>query len=209
MWKMLKRSLSWKIAIGFLVLALTVLLTLTGCKNLKSSQQPENNQTKTADTTDKEGRENGASKPDISAEPKETTEKITLYFADKDAMYLVPEEREVTAGNKKLEEVVVTELIKGPLKSNIFQTVPKEAKLISLEVVDGIAYVNFNQEFQTKHWGGSAGETMTLYSITNSLAKLPGIEKVQFLIEGKKEDAILGHTDTTEPLGPNWSMVKE
>lgn len=208
MWKMLKRSLSWKIAIGFFILALTVLLTLTGCNNLGTTEQPEN-QTKTADTSDKDGRENSASKPDISAEPKDTMEKATLYFADKDAMYLVPEEREVTAGNKKLEEAVVNELIKGPRKSDVFQTVPKEAKLISLEVVDGIAYVNFNQEFQTKHWGGSAGEAMTLYSITNSLAKLPGIEKVQFLIEGKKEDAVLGHADTTEPLAPNWSMVKE
>jgi hypothetical protein len=93
--------------------------------------------------------------------------------------------------------------------ADLFMTVPKEAKLISVEVVDGVAYVNFNKEFQTKHWGGSAGEAMTLYSITNSLVKLPDIDKVQFLLEGKKQESILGHADTTEPISPNWTMVKE
>lgn len=206
---MLSRRLTWKIGMGMLILGLTVLLALAGCSGQEtSSEQPQDNQTKAADTIDKD-QKNSASKPDISAEPKETKEKITLYFGDQDAMYLVPEEREVVAGNKKIEEVVIEELIKGPRKAGLFQTVPKEAKLISIEVVDGIAYVNFNQEFQTKHWGGSAGEAMTLYSITNSLAKLPGIEKVQFLLEGKKQEAILGHADTTEPIAPNWSMVKE
>ncbi|HHV35599.1 MAG TPA: GerMN domain-containing protein, partial [Syntrophomonadaceae bacterium] len=159
--------------------------------------------------TDKNEQNDGTSKPDISAEPKETKEKVTLYFGDKEAMYLVPEEREVVVGNKKLEEVVIAELIQGPRKADTFQTIPKEAELISVEVVDGVAYVNFNQEFQTKHWGGSAGEAMTLYSITNSLAKLPDIEQVQFLLEGKKQEAILGHADTTEPISPNWSMIKE
>ena len=206
---MLNRRLTWKIGMGMLILSLTILLTLVGCKNQETSKQPQENQTKIADSTDKNEQNDGTSKPDISAEPKETKEKVTLYFGDKEAMYLVPEEREVVVGNKKLEEVVIAELIQGPRKADTFQTVPKEAELISVEVVDGIAYVNFNQEFQTKHWGGSAGEAMTLYSITNSLAKLPDIEQVQFLLEGKKQEAILGHADTTEPISPNWSMIKE
>lgn len=208
---MLSRRLTWKIGMGMLILGLAALLALSGCNGQETtSEQPQDNQTKAADIkTDKNDQKNSASKPDISAEPKETKEKITLYFGDQEAMYLVPEERELVVGNKKIEEVVIDELIKGPRKAGLFQTVPKETKLISIEVVDGIAYVNFNQEFQTKHWGGSTGEAMTLYSITNSLAKLPRIEKVQFLLEGKKQEAILGHADTTEPIAPNWSMVKE
>jgi len=208
---MLTRRLAWKLGMGLFVLALTVLLTLTtGCwdqeKAQQNAQQSQENEIKIADTA--ENKENSETKPDISAEPKEEKEKITLYFGDQDAMYLIPEERVVVKGNKKLEEVVIEELIQGPKNPDLFQTVPKEAKLISLEVVDGVAYVNFNQDFQTKHWGGSAGEAMTLYSITNSLAELPEIDKVQFLLEGKKQEAILGHADTTEPLAPNYRMVK-
>ncbi|MFW0967662.1 MAG: GerMN domain-containing protein [Thermacetogeniaceae bacterium] len=208
---MLTRRLAWKLGMGLFVLALTVLLTLTtGCwdqeKAQQNAQQSQENEIKIADTA--ENKENSETKPDISAEPKEEKEKITLYFGDQDAMYLIAEERVVVKGNKKLEEVVIEELIQGPKNPDLFQTVPKEAKLISLEVVDGVAYVNFNQDFQTKHWGGSAGEAMTLYSITNSLAELPEIDKVQFLLEGKKQEAILGHADTTEPLAPNYRMVK-
>ncbi len=208
---MLTRRLAWKLGMGLFVLALTVLLTLTtGCwdqeKAQQNAQQSQENEIKIADTA--ENKENSETKPDISAEPKEEKEKITLYFGDQDAMYLIAEERVVVKGNKKLEEVVIEELIQGPKNPDLFQTVPKEAKLISLEVVDGVAYVNFNQDFQTKHWGGSAGEAMTLYSITNSLAELPEIDKVQFLLEGKKQEAILGHADTTEPLAPNPRMIK-
>lgn len=205
---MLKRPLAWKLGMGLFVVALTVLLTLTGCWDQKKAQQDaqQENEIKIADTA--ENKESSETKPDISAEPKEEKEKITLYFGDQDAMYLIPEERFVVKGNKKLEEIVIEELIQGPKNPDLFQTVPKEAKLISLEVVDGVAYVNFSQEFQTKHWGGSAGELMTVYSITNSLAELPEIDKVQFLLEGKKQEAILGHVDTTEPLAPNYRMVK-
>lgn len=205
---MLKKRLAWKLGMGLFILVLTALLTLTGCSGQENSQQPQENEIKIADTAD-ENEGNSETKPDISAEPKEEKEKVTLYFGDDEAMYLIPEERVVVKGNKELEEVVIAELIQGPRQDGLFQTVPKEAELISIEVVDGVAYVNFNQEFQTKHWGGSAGETMTLYSITNSLAELPDIDKVQFLLEGKKQDAILGHADTTEPLAPNMKMVKE
>jgi germination protein M len=219
---MLTREQTRKIWMGLLVLALTVLFTFVGagCADQETSKQPQdntqqeqNNQSKTADTLDtlagNDEKKPSESQPEISSEPKETSESITLYFGDQEAMYLVPEVRQVVKGNQTLEEVVIAELIEGPSQSDLFQTVPKEAKLISIEVVDSVAYVNFNQDFQSKHWGGSTGEAMTLYSITNSLAKLPGIDQVQFLLEGKKQEAILGHSDTSEPIAPNWKMVKE
>ncbi|MEW6572998.1 MAG: GerMN domain-containing protein [Bacillota bacterium] len=147
-------------------------------------------------------------KPDISSEPAETKVKVTLYFGDKQAMYLVPEEREVVKGNQTLEEVVVNELIKGPLNPELVKTIPDGTILRSVQVVDGIAYVNFSKDFQTKHWGGSAGETFTLYSVINSLAKLEGIQKVQFLLEGEKMGTLAGHIETTEPMAPQWNLVQ-
>ena len=207
------RFIARKIGIVFLVLALTLLFTLAGCTGQETSQQAQDNQSNTAETLDtlvdnNTEKKASESQPEISAEPKEIKESVTLYFGDQDAMYLIPEKREVVLGNKKPEEAVIAELIAGPSKSDLFQTVPKEAKLISIEVVDGVAYANFNQDFQAKHWGGSTGEIMTLYSITNSLAELPEINQVQFLLEGKKVESILGHAITSEPMSPNWKMVK-
>ena len=141
--------------------------------------------------------------------PAETPEKLTLYFGDRQAMYLIPEVREVALNGRSKEEAVVQELIKGPQSPQLAKTIPEGTRLLSVRVEKGVAYVDFSREFQTRHWGGSAGEAMTLYSVINSLAKLPGIEKVQFLLEGKKQESILGHADTTQPLAPNWQLVKE
>ncbi len=140
---------------------------------------------------------------------KATKLKLTLYFSDKQVSKLVPEVREVEIRGKRTAEAVMKELIKGPKSSNLSRTVPQETKLLSLKAESGVVYVNLSKEFQTKHWGGSAGDTMTLYSITNSLAELPGVQKVQFLIEGKTQQSILGHTTTSHPLTPNWGLVKK
>lgn len=147
-------------------------------------------------------------KPDISPQPTETKVRVTLYFGDKQAMYLVPEEREVVKGNQSLEEVVLSELIKGPRNPELVKTIPEGTKLLSVQVVEGVAYVNFSKEFQTRHWGGSAGETFTLYSVINSLAKLEGIQKVQFLLEGEKLGTLAGHIETAEPMAPQWNLVQ-
>ncbi len=148
-------------------------------------------------------------KPPISSTPNEEPVKVTLYFSDSQAEMLLPEEREVDKKEGTIEEVVVNELIKGPKKEGLTKTIPESAKLLSIKVVDGVAYVNFSKEIQTKHWGGSAGESMTIYSVTNSLAKLDGIKKVQFLVEGNKVESLLGHMDTTEPVEPNLELVKQ
>lgn len=205
---MLTKRFKLKFVVGVLVLALAFLLPVLGCNQQETDKESLNTQTKTADTKNVD-KDNSATRPDISPKPGEAKETVTLYFGDKEAMYLIPEQREVVKGSKTIEEVVIDELIKGPENQELVRTLPPEAKLVSIEVVSGVAYVNFSKEFQTKHWGGSTGEAMTLYSITNSLSKLPGIDKVQLLLEGKTQEAILGHADTTEPLAPNWNLVKE
>lgn len=52
-------------------------------------------------------------------------------------------------------------------------------------------HVNFSREFQVRHWGGTAREAMPLYSVVNSLAKVEGVAKVQFLLEGEKQKSLL------------------
>ncbi len=73
------------------------------------------------------------------------------------------------------------------------RTLPSEAKLISIQVTDGLALVNFSKEFVTKHPGGSTGEIMTILSLVSSLTCLPNIDRVQILVEGQRIDTIAGH----------------
>lgn len=129
------------------------------------------------------------------------TNTVTVYFSDGEAMYLRPEQR-ITDDYSAVDrvEMVIGELIRGPQSENLVKTVPPNARLRRVWMDGEVAYVDFSREFQTEHWGGSTGDTFTLFSVVNSLTELPGINAVQFLVEGEIEEAILGHTDTTEPI---------
>jgi len=133
---------------------------------------------------------------------------ITLYFGGKQALYLEPEIREVEKDDRSIERVIIEELIKGPTKSGLYRTIPEGTKLISVEIKNGIAYVNFSRDLKEKHWGGSTGETFTIYSVVNSLTELPYIKKVQFYIEGNKNETIAGHILLDEPFERNENLIK-
>ena len=167
-------------------LMLILILSLTGC-SLAQNKTPDK---------------------DPAIDPKPSQEKVTftLYFGDNQAMYLKGEERAVTkSGN--LAELMVNELIKGPGAKDSVATIPRETKLLSLEITGGVAYANFSKEIKTNHWGGSAGEMMTVFSIVNTLTQLQEINKVQFLIEGEKQEAIWGHYYTLEPIEPDPNLI--
>ncbi len=135
--------------------------------------------------------------PIISPEPK-NYRTVKLYFANKDATAFNIEEREIEVNpNEPLEKYIIEELIKGPQEEGNYSTVPSETKLRSIktETTDGICYVDLSSDFVTKHTGGSTGEWFTIYSIVNSLTELENIKKVQFLIEGEKQQNFKGHID--------------
>ena len=182
-----------KIAGAMLVVALVAsLAALSGCAMLRA----------------RAGEPAGTPKVDPTP-PADRTVKLTLYFADAQAMNLVPELREVPQGNASLADLVIQELIKGPSTPGLGITIPREARLASsVRVEKGVAFVNFNREFQTKHWGGSAGELMTVYSVVNSLTELEGIQAVVFLVEGERLET-LGHLDLTRPVDRSENMVSK
>ena len=152
-------------------------------------------------------RENNVPKTPVDPNPEKGTVEVLLYFSGSEAMYLLPERREVSQNNRSLAEIIVNELIKGPEQEGLLQTIPEEAELQLAEVVDGIAYVNFSEEISTEHIGGSAGEILTIYSIVNTLVELPEIEAVQLLEEGEKKDAIWQHVYTLEPIEADTQMI--
>lgn len=144
--------------------------------------------------------------------PASVSRILNLYFADDQAMYLAAEPRTVSVqqeDGKQLAAAAVNELIAGPKQSGLYPTIPPESKLLSVEVSNGLATLNFSQELQTKHSGGSTGERMTIYSLVNSLTEIPGIQKVQLLIEGKKLDSLKGHMDISGPLTRDQEILKK
>ena len=145
--------------------------------------------------------------PPISPNPSDETVTLIVYFADDTASHLVPVERTIVKRAATTEELVIGELIKGTDQEGLSKTIPDGTQLLSVETVETVAYVNFSKEFQTNHWGGSAGETMTLMSVVNSLTELDGVDSVQFLLEGKVLDSILGHFETAQPIERNERVI--
>lgn len=153
--------------------------------------------------------------PPVAVDPVPSTSYVdlVLYFGDDQAMEVLPERRRVEvpgdpAQRESTAALIVKELLKGPQDPLLRKTLPPEAKLLSLEVANGIAYVNFSKEIQTKHWGGSAGESMSILSLVNSLTLMDpltsssAIQKVKILVEGKTIETLAGHADTSQPMGP-------
>ncbi|MBR3943030.1 MAG: GerMN domain-containing protein [Clostridia bacterium] len=136
---------------------------------------------------------------------------VQLFFASEDGQYLEPEKRTVKLNDEvgSLEYVLVTELLKGPKTDTLQSTIPEETKVLSVETKEGICFVNLSKEFKSEHIGGTAAETMTIYSIVNTLTEeLDTIEKVQFLIEGQKVDEFI-HYSFKEPFDPDLSLIRD
>ncbi|MBO4897999.1 MAG: GerMN domain-containing protein [Clostridia bacterium] len=132
---------------------------------------------------------------------------VTLYFADSNAMYLVPEKRQIVSkDSSQLELAIMNELLKGPLSDGLYAVVSPDVKVLSAKTERGVCFVNLSSDFISKSSGGSAGELLSVYSIVNSLCELKDVDKVQILIEGKATESF-GSLDLSEPLKKNKDLL--
>lgn len=158
----------------------------------------------------KDSADKGTGKENPIAETK-VKKSVVLYFGDEQAEKVAAEKRIIeiprSSSTAVLAEAIVKELIKGPQNKKLQKTIPPEARLLSLKIQNSTAYVNFSEEMVTKHWGGSAGETMTIFSLVNSLTELKGIDKVQILINNQKQESLLGHYSTSDPFARNEDII--
>ncbi|MGE5633017.1 MAG: GerMN domain-containing protein [Caulobacteraceae bacterium] len=134
---------------------------------------------------------------------------ITLYFADSQAMYVVPETRKVLVkkdiSDADFYKLVLEELIKGPNTENLYRTIPEEVKVDYLEVDGDLVKVDFSKEMHTKHWHGAAGEAMTVASIANTMTEFPNIKRVLPSVDGGPMN--IEHMVIEEPLKRMEEMV--
>ena len=141
----------------------------------------------------------------IDPQPTNASRVLKLYFADSNANNLVVEERRIEINpNQPIERYIMEQLILGPKEAGNISTVPAETKIRDIQTQDGICYVDLSQEFVLRHGGGSTGELFTIYSIVNSLCELPEVERVQFLVEGEKQDEYKGHIEFSKPFEPSY-----
>lgn len=185
----MRKGLLLAVVLGFMFVGL-------GCSNNSNKQSNDGSQSKqdsVSANSESQGSEQAKSGEMIP---------ITLYFSDKQTGKLIPEKRNVPkeALLNNVEETIINELIKGPTSKDMIATVPQGTKLLTIKNEDGRVIVNLSKEFIENHPGGSAAETLTIYSIVNSLTELKEVESVKFLIEGQEKQEYKGHYQFNIPF---------
>jgi len=128
--------------------------------------------------------------------------RAQLFYVDSDGEHLIAVEQEVPYGEGTVEQakrILEAELATPP--AQYLSAIPAGTTLKALYVTSkGEAYVDLSPELQKNHPGGTTSETLTVYSLVNSLtANLPAITGVQLLVDGKEIDTLAGHLDLRRP----------
>ncbi len=110
---------------------------------------------------------------------------ITVYFADADGTEMSESLLRVEYdGQRTLEEIVLYELIEGPLEAqtDLYPIMPEGTVVNKVSSKDGICYVDFNDKFLAGREGVSS--EITIYGVVNSLVEISYITKVYISIDG-------------------------
>ncbi len=114
----------------------------------------------------------------------ETHYKVTLYFANESGDKLKKTTRNIFyTGTSPIEEHVINQIINGPTERGLYATVPEGTTVLNVSTKEKICYVDLNEKFFEKL--PTVTDEVAIYSIVNSLVELPGINKVQFRINGQ------------------------
>jgi spore germination protein GerM len=134
-----------------------------------------------------------------------------LYFADKDNVFLIAEERVLWQTEDPIffSQNIIEALIRGPAQK-LAPTIPEDTTLRALYITEeGTCYVDLSAAIQENHPGGVATELLTVYSIANSLIlNIAEIEAVKILIEGQESITLAGHIDLQQPLKANMLLIR-
>ena len=133
--------------------------------------------------------------------------ELKLFFANTDGTGLVEVTRDVEYNTSiSVEKLIVEQLIKGTEAEQLRSTINPQTEIINITVKDGTCYVNLNNAFLTVPEGISP-EVM-LYSVVDSLMQVPGIQKVQFLIDGESNVNLTDNISLSNLYDRNLDIIK-
>ena len=131
-------------------------------------------------------------------EGKEFTD-IVLYFGGDEVKSEVIKEERLIGYDELLGEIIIQELIKGPATvSQCKPVLPKETRLISFSIKDGIAYVNLSSDAVFEMTGSQ--EEILLKAIASSLSQLESVDKIMITIDNQGVDTLGGNFNISKPF---------
>ena len=116
---------------------------------------------------------------------------VSLYFYNESAKSLASEGRLIDAKElvedpyRKLMEL----LIEGPQNTSLSKTIPDGTRVNKAELKGETLYLDLSKEFIENHQGGEEQESITIYSIVNTMTNLTEVNAIKILIDGKENQA--------------------
>ncbi|MGL4345107.1 MAG: GerMN domain-containing protein [Cellulosilyticaceae bacterium] len=145
----------------------------------------------------------------INPSPPTSKQIVTLYFANPIDHKLYPEMREVEINNKSIERYIVEELIKGPTTPGLVATLPSDAKINNdAKTQDGVCQVDLSYDLKSAQVATPLSEKLMIYSVVNSLTEIRKVQKVGFLMEGKKPTDISTTIDFSQLFERDESIIE-
>ena len=142
--------------------------------------------------------------------PAREVAPLTVYFpskryvetGDESLPRLVSERHELDladagAGADARARALLSALDTQPKSDAATRAIPERLDIRSVDVRDGVAYVDFSRAGLS---GGSLEETLLVEAIVRTLTALPDVRAVQFLVDGKVRETLMGHVTTTKPI---------
>jgi germination protein M len=109
--------------------------------------------------------------------------ELKLFFANETGDKLVPVYRSVVYNsNISMERLAVEQIINGPNTDICYPTISKDSKINSINVKDGVCYIDFDQAFLNEPYNVTA--EVALYSLVNTIAEFSDVNKVAFSVNG-------------------------
>lgn len=144
----------------------------------------------------------------FSKKPNRLRTEATLYFVDARMMRLIPVKTEVApGGTDDMARRVLDKLIAGRDDNpKIRRLIPAKKHCMSVEVREGIAYVDIKKDMLENHPEGRELEMLTVYSVVNTLTALDGITNVRFTIDGQVRKDFMGYLDMRETFAADYMV---
>jgi len=130
------------------------------------------------------------------------TETVTLYVADDASGVLRAQSAKIPlpGGRQQRAEELLRALLRIYQQPGAAHPLSAAADIRSIYLIDpGAAVIDLNAAFADQHRSGILSEQLTVDSLVETLAvNVPGIHRVQLLVEGKTRETLAGHADLTE-----------
>lgn len=132
---------------------------------------------------------------------------LNLYFGNENGDQLVEQRVRIPYNsNTSLEKVVLEQLVEGPSNSKMTGTLPKELKILSVAVRDGVCYVNLDETFLSGTY--QVQPKVAIMSIVNSIIDSGSVSQVQISVNGSGDQVFQGSIPLDRPFSMDLDIVE-